>query len=75
MLNSRILLENCHLPGEIRSLIRELITQHNIRMYHENLNNQTPEDVWLGRGTEILEMREEIKQKIRVMRKNVHRKA
>ena len=74
-LKNRILLENYYLPGELKSRIEEFIIHYNTRRYHESLNNLTPEDVWLGRGDEILERREKIKQKTLVMRKNLHRKA
>ncbi len=31
--------------------------------YHESLDNQTPADIYFGRGQNILEMRKEIKRR------------
>jgi len=74
-LKNQILLENYYLPGELKLRIEEFIIYYNTRRYHESLNNLTPEDVFLGRGNEILEKRQTIKLKTMAKRKRLHKKA
>jgi len=74
-LKNQVLLENYYLPGELKLRIEEFITYYNTRRYHENLNNLTPEGVFLGRGNAILEKRQAIKLKTMAKRKCLHKKA
>ena len=62
-LKNRILLENYYLPGDLELQIEAFINHYNHNRYHESLKNLTPADVYFGRGQEILEQRERIKQK------------
>ena len=71
-LKNRILLENYYLPGELKQKIKEFVHYYNTGRYHESLNNLTPEDVWLGRGENILEQRRQIKQKTINLRRQLH---
>ena len=61
-LKNRILLENYFLPGDLKAQIDTFIDHYNHHRYHESLQNLTPSDVYLGRGQQILEQRERIKQ-------------
>lgn len=71
-MKDKILLENYYLPSELEARIDEFINHYNTRRYHESLNNLTPEDVWLGRGNDILEQRRRIKAKTLTLRKNLY---
>ena len=71
-LKNRILLENYYLPEDLERQIENFVTHYNTRRYHESLNNLTPEDVWLGRGQNILEHRRKIKEKTMKLRKQLH---
>jgi len=62
-LKNRILLENYFLPGDLKAQIDSFIEHYNHDRYHESLQNLTPADVYFGRGDEILQQRERIKQK------------
>lgn len=44
--------------------INHFITPYNTRRYHESLNNLTQENIWLGRGDNILAQRKTIQDKI-----------
>ena len=61
-LKNRILLENYFLPGDLKGEIGRFISQYNHHRYHESLQNLTPADVYFGRGDQILQQRERIKQ-------------
>ena len=61
-LKNRILLENYFLPGDLKGQIGRFINHYNHRRYHESLQNLTPADVYFGRGDQILQQRERIKQ-------------
>ena len=61
-LKNRILLENYFLPGDLEAQIGAFVDYYNHRRYHESLGNLTPADVYHGRGTKILKLREEIKK-------------
>jgi transposase InsO family protein len=71
-MKDRILLEHYYLPGDLKQRIEEFVTNYNTRRYHESLNNLTPEDVWLGRGNDILEQRRKIKAKTLRLRKQLY---
>ena len=71
-MKDRILLEHYYLPSELEQRIEEFINHYNTRRYHESLNNLTPEDVWLGRGNDILEQRQKIKTKTMNLRKQLY---
>lgn len=67
-----LLLEHYYMPSELESRIGEFINHYNTRRYHESLNNLTPEDMWLGRGENILEQRRRIKTKTMTLRKELY---
>src|SRR5690606_41889921 len=62
-LKNRILLENYYLPGDLERQIGTFVDHYNNCRCHESLGNLTPADVYLGRGDQILKLREEIKRK------------
>jgi transposase InsO family protein/transposase-like protein len=61
-LKNRVLLENYFLPGDLKAQIDSFIDHYNHDRYHESLKNLTPADVYFGRGNQILQQRERIKQ-------------
>lgn len=71
-LKNCICLENHYLPSALKREIEDFVTNYNTRRYHESLNNLTPEDVWLGRGNNILEQRRKIKEKTLKLRKQLY---
>ena len=74
-LESRILLENYYLPGDLRNAIADFVEHYNHCRYHESLNNLTPADIYFGRGQAILDKREEIKRKTIEQRRKQNFKA
>jgi len=62
-MKNRVLLENYFLPGDLERQIGAFVDYYNNRRYHESLGNLTPADVYHGRGSKILKMREEIKKR------------
>jgi len=74
-LKNRILLENYYLPGDLERQIGAFVDHYNNRRYHESLGNLTPADVYLGRGDQILKLREEIKRKTIQQRRLQHQTA
>lgn len=61
-LKNRILLENYYLPGDLERALNRFVEHYNHARYHESLGNLTPADVYFGRATKILNMREKIKR-------------
>jgi len=61
-LKNCILLENDFLPGDPKGQIGRSISLYNHHRYHKSLQNLTPADVYFGRGDQILQQRERIKQ-------------
>jgi len=57
-LKNRILLENYYLPGDLERAVHRFVEHYNHARYHESLGNLTPADVYSGRDTKILNMRE-----------------
>lgn len=72
-MKDRILLENHYMPSELEAEIAGFINHYNTKRYHESLNNLTPEDVWLGRGNDILDQRRKIKAQTLRLRKQLYR--
>lgn len=72
-LKNRILLENYFLPGDLKAQIDKFIDHYNHHRYHESLKNLTPADVYFGRGHQILQQRERIKQNTINERRLQHR--
>ena len=64
-----ILLDNYYSPSELEDQIRIFVDYYNNHRYHEALKNVTPADVYYGRDLEILERREQIKQKTMLLRR------
>jgi transposase InsO family protein len=68
-------LNHYYLPGELEKEIDEFVNYYNNERYHESLNNLKPVDVYNGKSIEILDKREEIKQRTMNMRRrqNLHK--
>jgi transposase InsO family protein/transposase-like protein len=71
-LKSRILLENYYLPGDLERAVADFVEHYNHRRYHESLDNLTPANVYFGKGSRILQRREEIKRKTIEQRRRLH---
>jgi transposase InsO family protein len=68
-----ILLEHYYSPSELGAQVRVFVDYYNHDRYHEALNNVTPADVYYGRDLEVLERREQIKQKTMLLRRKQKR--
>jgi transposase InsO family protein len=68
-----ILLEHYYSPSELEAQVRVFVDYYNHDRYHEALNNVTPADVYYGRDPEVLERREQIKQKTMLLRRKQKR--
>ena len=55
-------LENFYFPWELEQAIASFVDYYNHQRYHESLDNLTPADVFYGRGEEVLNRRQQIKQ-------------
>ena len=62
-------LDHYYLPGELEKEIEDFINYYNNERYHEALNNLKPVDGYNGKSFEILDKREEIKQRTMYMRR------
>ena len=71
-LKSRILLENYYLPSDLERAVADFVEYYNHRRYHESLDNLTPANVYFGKGSRILQRREEIKRKTIEQRRRLH---
>ena len=71
-MKNQILLNNYHLPGELQEHIQRFVAYYNHERYHESLDNLTPADVYYGRGREILDERDLIKQNTMAQRRQLH---
>jgi len=60
------------LPWELEREIGSFIEYYNHERYHESLNNLKPVDVYEGRGKQILDRREKIKQRTLRMRRQIN---
>lgn len=71
-IKSVLLLDNYYLycPEQLSEAIQQYVDYYNTKRYHESLNNLTPEDVYLGRGEQILKQRKRIKEKTIKQRRN-----
>jgi putative transposase len=68
-----ILLEYYYSPSELEDQISVFVDYYNNDRYHEALNNVTPADVYYARDLEVLERREQIKQKTMLLRRKQNR--
>jgi len=71
-MKNQILLNNYYFTSELEEHLQKFVSYYNHERYHEALNNLTPADVFYGRGAEILEQRELIKQNTMALRKQIH---
>jgi putative transposase len=71
-MKNQILLNHYYLPGELEECLQQFIRYYNQERYHESLNNLTPADVFYGRGQEILNQRQKIKQNTLAFRRQTH---
>lgn len=62
-IKSIVCLDNYYSPEQLVQAIDRYVHYYNTERYHESLNNLTPEDVYLGRGEQILKQRLVIKDK------------
>jgi len=62
-------LQNYYTPEELDRAIAEWVVYYNNQRFHESLNNVTPADVYFGRGKEIIEKRNELKEKTLTLRR------
>ncbi|MCA3560890.1 MAG: hypothetical protein IOC82_07665 [Aestuariivirga sp.] len=70
---NRILLENYHLPGDLKQKIGDFVAYYNHLRYHESNGNLTPDDVYFDRDQTILLEREGIKRDTIKTRRLQHR--
>ena len=68
-----ILLDHYYSPSELEGQIRIFVDYYNHDRYHEALKNVTPADMYYGRDREILQRREQIKQKTMIVRAKQNR--
>lgn len=69
-IKSVVLLDNYYCPEQLSEAIEQYVDYYNTKRYHESLDNLTPEDVYLGRGEQILQQRKRIKEKTIKQRRN-----
>lgn len=69
-IKSVVLLDNYYCPEQLSEAIKQYVDYYNTNRYHESLDNLTPEDVYLGRGEQILKQRKTIKEKTIKQRRN-----
>jgi len=66
-------LENYYFPWVLENAIGEFVQTYNHERVHESLKNLTPDDVYNGRGREILTARENLKRQTLRQRKRINR--
>jgi putative transposase len=64
-----VTLQNYYAPWELEREIDRFVLWYNTERYHESLENLTPEDVYRGRGRDILTARELLKMQTLERRK------
>lgn len=64
-----VTLQNYYAPWELEREVDRFVRWYNTERYHEGLNNLTPDDVYRGRGREILTARELLKMQTLERRK------
>jgi transposase InsO family protein len=67
-------LQHYYCPQELETAIGQFVDFYNNRRYHESLNNLTPNDVYFGRGEQILKKRADIKAKTLKLRRTMFKK-
>jgi len=68
-LKNLVTLQNYYAPWELEHEIGRFVRWYNTERYHESLENLTPEDVYRGRGREIMTARELLKMQTLERRK------
>ena len=68
-IKSVVNLEHYYSPEQLKVAIEHYVDYYNTKRYHESLDNLTPEDVYLGRGEQILKLRKQIKKETLEQRK------
>jgi len=64
-----VTLQNYYAPWELEREVDRFVQWYNNERYHESLNNLTPDDVYRGRGREILTARDLLKMQTLERRK------
>jgi len=65
-------LQHYYSPSELERAISEWVEYYNNQRYHESLKNVTPADVYFGRDKEVLEKRNNLKEKTLALRRQQH---
>lgn len=71
-MKNQILLSHYYFPSELEEQLQRFVNYYNHERYHESLDNVTPADVFYGRGEEMLNQRELIKQNTLAVRRQIH---
>lgn len=64
-----IKLQNYYYPWELEQAIAEWVRYYNQERYHESLENVTPADVFYGKEKEVLQERNQLKEKTMTLRR------
>ena len=62
-------LQNYYTPEELEQAIAAWVAYYNNQRFHESLDNVTPSDVYFGREKEIIERRNELKERTMALRR------
>ena len=71
-LQNQVLLQNYHLPGDLKARIAEFVNYRNTERNHESVDSLSPEDVYTGRRQMVLNRRRRIKQKTIEQRRRLY---
>lgn len=71
-MKSVVKLDTYYYPWHLQQAIANYVEYYNYQRYHESLDNLTPADVYFGRAEEILNRREEVKQRTLDQRRQYH---
>ena len=64
-----VMLQHYHIPEELKTAVREVVSHYNNDRDHESRGNVTPADVYYGRQQEVLSERSKIKRRTMERRK------
>ena len=69
-----IKLHTYYSPGQLETSMKTFVEYYNNRRYHESINNLTPGDVFFGRSSRILKLRQKVKIRTLKERKRLNQK-